>query len=97
MSDSSNSAGTLIATLIILAVGFGGTLVGACDVPAAKTKHVLEGAGYTKIEVGGHAWFACSGDDSLATEFTAVGPSGKHVSGSVCCGWAMKDCTIRSE
>jgi hypothetical protein len=95
MNDSSQ--GSIIGSVIVLGLMFGATLVGACDVPKEKTKHILDGAGYTEIKVGGHAWFSCGGDDSLATEFKAIGPSGKKVEGAVCCGFAMKDCTIRSE
>jgi hypothetical protein len=71
--------------------------IGACNVPESKATRVLHGAGYSDIDIGGHAWFSCGGDDSLSVEFTAKGPSGDRVEGSVCCGFAMKDCTIRSE
>jgi hypothetical protein len=95
MSD--NTQGSLIGSCILLAVWLFATMVGACDVPASKAERVLEGAGYTDIAVGGHAWWSCGGDDSLSSEFTATGPSGKPVAGAVCCGFAMKDCTVRSE
>lgn len=66
---------------------------------AACTSHTdaqraLEGAGYTQIETGGRAWFACSKDDAFATRFTATGPTGRRVSGAVCSGW-FKGSTIR--
>lgn len=83
--------------LAILGLWLGATMIGACNVPEQRAKHVLEGAGYTEIEVGGHAWLACGSDDSLASEFTAIGPSGTKVSGSVCCGLIAKDCTVRAE
>jgi hypothetical protein len=56
----------------------------------------LTEAGYTNIETHGHAWFACGKDDSFATSFTAIGPTGQKVSGSVCSGW-LKGKTIRTD
>lgn len=94
MTDSSIK---LTSALIILGVWLVAILLGACNVPAAKAKRVLSGAGYTNIILRGHAWFACGEDDTLSTSFTATGPSGVHVDGAVCCSMAMKDCTIRSE
>jgi hypothetical protein len=95
--SQSNGPESLIATLIVAGICVLFPLMGACNVPPEKAKKVLHGAGYTNIHIGGHAWFACSEDDTLSSEFTATGPSGDSVTGSVCCGWALKDCTIRSE
>lgn len=58
-------------------------------------KRALEGAGYTDIELGGYAWFACGQDDSFATEFKATGPTGRRVEGAVCSGFT-KGSTIRT-
>ncbi len=51
--------------------------------------------GFSQIEVGGHAWFACSEDDFYATKFTAINSDGKPVSGAVCSGFVFKNATIR--
>lgn len=71
-----------------------GTIAG-CTVPNSKARRILEGAGYTDIDLGGYAWFDCSEDDSLASDFTAKGPNGQIVHGAVCCGMLAKNCTIR--
>ncbi len=40
----------------------------------------------------------CSEDDSFlnSESFRAIGPDGRNVEGSVCCGW-LKGCTVRSK
>lgn len=75
----------------------GATLIGACDVPVVKAHRILDAAGYTDVKLQGHAWFACSEDDTLSTAFAATGPGGREVSGAVCCSIMVKDCTIRVE
>ncbi len=59
----------------------------------------LEGAGYTEIELTGHASFEC-GNDNTCTGFRAVGPTGINVEGAVGCGYGSsgctKGCTIRT-
>lgn len=78
---------------LAFALSFG--LATACTVDGGHARHILESAGYTKINLGGHAWYACSDDDSRSTEFTAIGPTGQRVKGAVCCGLWAKNCTIR--
>lgn len=56
----------------------------------------LKGAGYTDIKTTGYDWFACGKDDTYSTGFTAKGPTGVQVSGSVCSGVLFKNATIRS-
>jgi hypothetical protein len=58
------------------------------------SRRVLEGAGYTQIELGGMAVFGCSKEDKLSREFKAVGQGGKPVDG-VLCGGFLKGITIR--
>jgi len=55
----------------------------------------LQAEGFTNIEVTGHAWFACSKEDSFATSFNATNAQGKRVSGAVCSGLLFKNSTIR--
>lgn len=59
-----------------------------------RASSALESAGYTDIVIDGFGWFDCSEDDTFATRFRAVGPSGVPVSGTVCAGW-FKGATIR--
>jgi hypothetical protein len=65
-----------------------------CTAPD-RTKRTLLKAGFTDVDVGGHAWFDCGEDDVFATEFTATNVNGQRVSGAVCCGFIAKNCTIR--
>jgi hypothetical protein len=81
----------ITALLITFLVG----VTAGCTVPQDKALHVLKGAGYTDINLHGHAWWDCSEDDTFATEFTAKGPTGQRVNGAVCCGFPAKNCTIR--
>lgn len=84
---------TITKTTIALAFALG--FAGGCRVPADRATQVLEGAGYTQIQLGGRAWLRCSEDDSLARVFAAKGPTGQPVKGAVCCGLLAKNCTIR--
>lgn len=61
----------------------------------SETRRTLQAAGFTQIQTHGYAWFACSDDDTYATEFTAINPLGEPASGAVCCGMIAKNCTIR--
>lgn len=61
---------------------------------APATVDTLEKAGFTDVHAGGYSAFACSDDDTYATNFTATNPQGQKVSGTVCCG-VFKNCTIR--
>lgn len=69
--------------------------LGACTAPD-RSLQVLEGAGYTHIELTGYSLFACSEDDTFSTGFKATGPTGKRVTGTVCAG-LLKGATIRMD
>ena len=77
--------------LIIVAICL---LVISCTAPD-RTKETLEKAGYANIETGEYDLFSCGKDDTFATKFTADNPVGQRVSGTVCCGFLFKGCTIR--
>jgi hypothetical protein len=62
----------------------------------SDARRALEGAGYTDIVLTGYGWFECGRDDTFATAFTATGPTGKRVSGTVCAGLLLKGQTIRT-
>lgn len=59
-------------------------------------RRALKGAGYTQVELTGHAW-GCSDSDGTCTGFTALGPGGDYVTGAVGCGRLIKSCTIRTD
>lgn len=59
---------------------------------AART---LESSGYSEIKLNGWAGiWSCGEGDTYADEFSATNPSGKRVTGVVCCG-LFKGCTVR--
>ena len=76
-----------------------GALLGAfilgpgCTAPS-RTREAAVKAGFTDVEVGGHAWFACAYGDDFATRFSGTNAQGHRVEGAVCCGW-LKSCTVR--
>lgn len=65
----------------------------ACTDPYGANEALLD-AGYTKIEILGYDPWGCGKGDIAATEFRAVGPTGRHVRGTVCAG-TFKGETIR--
>lgn len=69
-------------------------LLAACTNPTDATK-ALDDLGFTEIQIGGYAWFACSKDDFYHTSFTAKNPQGKIVTGTVCSGMWFKNSTVR--
>ena len=87
----------LFFTILVIALlgGYALTLgFGGCDVDEQTAIEVLQDEGYTDIEIGGHAYFSCGEDDALASEFTAKRGE-RVVEGSICCGFWIKDCTVR--
>lgn len=83
---------TLVVVVMIFVMGAAinyGCTAGDAGVNA------LEEAGYHDIELGGRAWAGCGEHDAMNSYFTAVNPSGRRVSGVVCCGLVMKACTVR--
>ena len=80
--------------ILIIACIFMLGFVSACTNPK-DAERALEAAGYSDIQTGGYAPFACGEDDFYHTKFTAINPVGKRVSGVVCSGLVFKDATIR--
>lgn len=66
----------------------------ACTQPD-NARRVLEDAGYKDVQMHGYDWLNCSKDDTYHDKFSAVGPSGRRVSGVVCAGLLFKGATIR--
>jgi hypothetical protein len=79
--------------ILITALAF--MMIGCTD--ADNAQRVLENAGYSDVHITGYSFFSCSEDDFQHTGFTAVGPSGKPVNGTVCSGLFLKNSTIRFE
>lgn len=71
-------------------------LVAGCS-DADGARDTLRKQGFTNIETQGHAWFACSEDDWVATKFTATSVAGYEVEGAVCSGLLFKNSTIRMD
>lgn len=69
--------------------------VGACSDSDTATK-ALRGAGYTQVQITGYRFFTCGERDSFHTGFSALGPTGVPVKGTVCSGW-LKGATIRMD
>lgn len=63
---------------------------------ANDARRALEGAGYTNIHTDGYRFFGCGKEDTFKTGFSAVGPTGKRVTGVVCSSWT-KGSTIRTD
>jgi hypothetical protein len=77
--------------LAILAVIFGAPV--ACTAPRSATKALVE-AGYSDVKITGFRYFSCDKDDWFHTGFSAKGPTGVPVTGTVCAGF-LKGNTIR--
>jgi hypothetical protein len=81
-------AAGLIGMVVVLSNGWGMT-----DTDGAK--RILSESGYSQISVTGYRWFTCDKHDYFHTGFEATGPTGKHVSGTVCKGMIFKSSTVR--
>lgn len=80
----------VLAVMLALVLGLTG-----CTAPENATKHLLD-AGYTNIQITGYKPFACSEDDVTRTGFTALGPTNRVVSDTVCGGSIeLKGATIQ--
>jgi hypothetical protein len=63
-------------------------------VDTAGTKHAVEAAGLTPVEVGGYRLLSCDARDRFRTGFTAINAKGQRVTGTVCSGF-FKGNTLR--
>lgn len=77
----------------LIVVLFLAVLLSSCTRPN-EAERVLSDSGYTNIEIGGYDFFGCGKDDTFATSFKAVSPSGTKVNGVVCSDF-FKGNTIR--
>jgi hypothetical protein len=77
----------------ILAIALIALSLSGCTQPE-RTERVLAENGYTNVRITGYTFFGCGQGDAFHTEFVAVSPTGKTVSGVVCSG-LFKGATIR--
>lgn len=84
----------ILAFILATAISCLVLLFSGCTDPDRSTEILLR-QGFTEIQFTGYDWFACSEDDTYSTGFTAVGPTGINVEGTVCCGLLFKSCTVR--
>ena len=83
---------------------FLGTITMMCFITISLTacsddrgaQKALAGAGYTDIKTDGYTFWGCGKDDTYHTKFTAKGPTGVTVTGTVC-GGVFKGSTIRTD
>jgi hypothetical protein len=80
--------GCMVVCLIAIVNGWGMT-------DADGAKRVLTESGYSSISITGYRWFTCDKHDYFHTGFDAVGPTGQHVTGTVCKGMVFKSSTVR--
>jgi hypothetical protein len=59
-----------------------------------RSMSILQKQGYTKIEMTGYKFFACSDDDLFVSGFKALSIAGKPIEGVVCSDW-LKSATVR--
>lgn len=78
---------TMISVALMLAVS-------ACT-NSEDAHRALRNSGYTDIQTGDYAFFACGRDDFYHTKFTAKNQQGQFVSGVVCSGLFLKGATVR--
>lgn len=68
-------------------------LLSACS-DQDGAQRILEGQGYTEIQMLGSPWFAgCSKEDLYVDEFRATNFAGKPSHGVVCSGWGWGKAT----
>jgi hypothetical protein len=77
-------------SLILIAV----LALSACTDEASSLR-ALESQGFTDISFTGHDMWSCGKDDTYSTGFVATNTNGQRISGTVCCGFLTKGCTIR--
>jgi len=78
------------------AIGLGIFCSANCgDRPDPKLQRSVEAQGFTDVRIGDWNAFECGSGDTYSRSFTATSPTKQRVSGTVCCGYFFKGCTIR--
>lgn len=87
----------VIGLLVMFVLGGAWCRIRGCAADQDKVTHVLKGAGYSQIEIGSPNKWRCSSEDTSSREFSALGPTGNYVEGTVCCSLTgcAKGCTVR--
>lgn len=75
--------------------------LGQCAPGPEKAVATLRTMGFSDIKVtDSHpylaSWHGCSDSDGVAHEAKATNAAGQRVSVTVCCGYALKGCTVRT-
>lgn len=79
---------------LALAVGFLFVNCNGCQAHDDEVLDAIRAQGLTHPDLGGAHPGACAENES-SRRFTAINAHGARVSGTVCCGFAVKGCTIR--
>lgn len=94
LSDESDFP-RLVSSIVILVLFGAVFLVKNCtDSQHPRLTQTLLLQGYKNVQLGAYS-FGCA--DSVCRSFSAEGPAGKPVKGSVGCGYFLKGCTVRLE
>lgn len=96
-SRSSERHGSFMLNVVYVAIAIIGVLIffaGNCGSPDPKLQRALESQGFSKVTVGEWDAFECGGD-SISRSFSATNSNGQRVSGTICCGFFLKGCTVR--
>lgn len=105
MAYKTNNTAVTVGTIfgVIFVVALSALMAGqGAFVDASAATHSLETQGYSSVRiVDRHNYFAswngCGEGDVVAFECTAKNPAGKDARVTVCCGWWLKDCTVRAK
>lgn len=90
------ASGVAMVFFVAVCIAFAAFSKGWGMMDPVGARRVLAAEGYSQIRITGYRWFTCSGDeDYFHTGFTAVGPTGKWVTGTVCKGFFLKASTVR--
>lgn len=95
MRSAGSNFGMAVFYVAIIVISICVFCSGNCGAPDPKLQRALESQGMTHVHVGDWDAFECSGSDSISRSFTARNSAGQSVSGTVCCGYFIKGCTVR--
>lgn len=92
---SGKDFGNLLVVIIVVVFAIVIAAMGGCETSTDEVTRTLESAGYSNITPGDASWSCGHGDKWLGRTFRATNPAGSSVSGTVCCGFWLKGCTVR--
>lgn len=84
----------VVAAFGIVSIGiWASTNLGGSD--DAKVIEAAEKHGLANVRITGWNPLECSDGDSIARGFRATNANGRDVTGTICCGYMLKGCTVR--